>query len=199
MAGEGGGRARAPLASLLGVVVAMGAASCTSGPVLRTPTDDPASVSMSNVAHGSPRSVGSMTLCLSSPGTAAITDVALHEATGDIRVEAFGVRANPFERGLDAVGAVAGTLDEVGGEVDPWREEVTTVCPTTGRSADPAGAPSLDEFAVQVSWSSGDVAGGTALDVTYAVDGVEHTLLVPFGIWLCAATCPDGLGSPGTT
>jgi hypothetical protein len=58
------------------------------------------SVAMGNVAYGEPRSVGAMELCLTSPGTATITRVTLHEPTGDIRVEAFGVRPNPYARAL---------------------------------------------------------------------------------------------------
>jgi hypothetical protein len=44
-----------------------------------------------------------------------------------------------------------------------------------------------------VSWSSGDLAGGTGIDVTYEVDGATHTALVPFAIWLCADVCPRDL------
>lgn len=51
----------------------------------------------------------------------------------------------------------------------------------------------LGEFAVQVSWSSGEFAGGTGIDVTYAINGAQHVDLIPFAIWLCAAECPEDL------
>ena len=48
----------------------LGSAACGAAqPALRAPTDNTASVAMSNVAYGEPRSVGSMSLCLTSPGT----------------------------------------------------------------------------------------------------------------------------------
>lgn len=63
--------------------------------------------------------------------------------------------------------------------------------------ADPAIGTTLNEFAVQVSSASSDVSGGTGLDVTYEIAGVERTAVIPFGIWLCAGTCPDDVGSRG--
>lgn len=55
----------------------LGSAACAGAqPALRMPTDNKASVAMSNVAYGETRSVGSMSLCLTSPGTATITGVA---------------------------------------------------------------------------------------------------------------------------
>lgn len=150
---------------------------------------------MGNAAYGEPRSVGAMTLCLTSPGTATITRVALHEPTGDIRVEAFGVRPNPFLRGLDGVGVQAIPLAEISGGFDLGGvQRVSEVCPTEAQRADPDYHSTLSEFAVQVSWESGDVSGGTGLDVTYEIDGVERTAVIPFGIWLCPATCADDLG-----
>jgi hypothetical protein len=164
-------------------------------PALRTPTDNKTSVAMSNAAYGEPRSVGAMELCLTLPGTATITGVALHERTGDIRVEAFGLRPNPYARGLDGVGAQAIPLAEIGGGFDLGGvQRVSEVCPSEGQLAHPDAGATLKEFAVQVSWSSGDVSGGTGLDVTYEIEGVQRTAVIPFGIWLCAETCPDDVG-----
>lgn len=182
-----------------GLLIALSAAACGGAePALRTPTDNKASVAMSNAAYGEPRSVGSITLCLMSPGRATITRVALHEPSGDIRVEAFGVRPNPYLRGLDGVGAMAVPLAEIGGGFDLGGvQQVSEVCPTEAQLADRDLGSMLSEFAVQVSWASGDVSGGTGLDVTYEIDGVERTAVIPFGIWLCAATCPDDVGWSG--
>jgi hypothetical protein len=162
------------------------------------PTDSTASVAMGNAAYGEPRSVGSMSLCLTSPGVATITRVALHEPTGDIRVDAFGVRPNPFVGGLDAVGTTTVPLEEIGGGFELGGvQQVSEVCPTEAQGADPTYQSTLGEFAVQVSWASGDVSGGAGLDVTYEIAGVERTAVIPFGIWLCARTCPDDVGAPG--
>jgi hypothetical protein len=51
------------------------------------------------------------------------------------------------------------------------------------------------ELAVQVARRSGDAAGGPALDVTYDVGGDTRTAVIPFGVWLCAATCPPEAGN----
>jgi hypothetical protein len=162
------------------------------------PTDATASVAMSNVAYGEPRSVGSMQLCLTSPGVATITRVDLHQRSGDIRVEAFAVRPDPSARGLNAVGTDLRPLAEIGGGFDPVGiQRVSMVCPTEAQVADPTFESRLDEFAVQVSWVSGDVSGGTKLDVTYRIEDVERTAVIPFGIWLCARICPDNVGSLG--
>jgi hypothetical protein len=179
------------------LLIAPCAASCGGAePALRTPTDNKASVAMSNAAYGEPRSVGAMELCLTSPGSATITKVALHQPSGDIRVEAFGVRPNPYVRGLNGVGVQAIRLAEVGGGFDlDGVQQVSEVCPTEGQLADRDVGATLKEFAVQVSWSSGDVSGGTGLDVTYEIEGVHRTAAIPFGIWLCAGTCPDDVGS----
>ena len=153
---------------------------------------------MSNVAYGEPHSVGSMSLCLTSPGIATITRVDLHQRSGDIRVEAFAVRPDPFARGLNGVGTDLRPLAEIGGGFDPGgTQAVSMVCPTEAQRADPTYVSTLDEFAVQVSWASGDVSGGTGLDVTYRIEDVERTAVIPFGIWLCARTCPDDVGSQG--
>ncbi|HET6380165.1 MAG TPA: hypothetical protein VFH63_03910 [candidate division Zixibacteria bacterium] len=133
------------------------------GPELHAPTDATARVAMSDVPHDQPRSVGSMSLCLTSPGTATITRVALRQPTGDIRVDAFAVRPSPFARGLDGVGTTR--------EPSPdWRrfdpgavQQVSLVCPTEAQLRDETINLGLilNEFAVQVAWSSGDVSGGT--------------------------------------
>jgi hypothetical protein len=182
---------------LLVLLSGLGSAACgRAQPALRVPTDNTASVAVSNVAYGEPRSVGSMSLCLTSPGIATITRVDLHRRSGDIRVEAFAVRPDPFARGLNGVGTDLRPLAEIGGGFDPGGiQTVSMVCPTEAQRADPTYESTFDEFAVQVSWASGDVSGGTGLDVTYRIEDVERTAVIPFGIWLCAGTCPDDVGS----
>lgn len=179
------------------MLVALSAAACgTPGPELRMPTDVTAGVAMSDVPYDQPRSVGSMSLCLTSPATATITRVALHQPSGDIRVEAFAVRPSPVARGLDGVGTDSRPLADIGGGFDPGAvQRVSMVCPTEAQMAEETIGLTLNEFAVQVAWSSGDVSGGSALDVTYEIGGAERTAVIPFGIWLCVGTCPDDVGS----
>ncbi len=179
------------------LLVALSAAACGGpGPQLRMPTDATAGVSMSDVPYDQPRSVGSMSLCLTAPGTGTITRVALHEPSGDIRVEAFALRPSPFAHGLNAIGSDSRPLAEIGDGFDPGSlQQVSMVCPTEGQMADETIGLTLNEFAVQVAWSLGEVSGGNALDVTYEIGGVERTAVILFGIWLCARTCPDDVGS----
>jgi hypothetical protein len=179
------------------VLMVLFVAACGSiAPELRMAGDPSTKVgiTLSNTPHHAPRSIGSMMLCLSGPGTATITRVALHEPSGDARVDAFAVRPNPFAQGLNGVGAEDRTLVEIGGGFAPGAaQQVDGECLTAAEMNDPAITSRLKEFAVQVASWSGDVAGGTALDVTYAIGGVERTALVPFAIWLCTGTCPDDL------
>ena len=186
---------------LRATLVALSIAACGAAqPELRMPTDATSGVAISNVSPNQPRSVGSMSLCLTAPGTATITGVALHEPMGDIRVEVFAVRPSPFSRGLDAVGTDTRPLAAIAGGFDPDAvQQVSVVCPSEMEMAGEDIGMILNEFAVQVSWSSGDMSGGSALDVTYLVGGEERTAVIPFGIWLCAATCPDGLASGAGT
>jgi len=175
------------------IVAAVAVGGCGEGPRLRWPGENTAGLAMSNVAYGAPRSVGSMPLCVTAPGTATITSVALHEPTGNLRIDAFAVRPNPFARGLDGVGDSLTPLGEIGGGFDPAAtQQVSDVCPTDEQIADPDfDWPPLPEFAVQVSWSSGDLAGGTGIDVTYELGGSELVALIPFEIWVCAGPCPE--------
>lgn len=141
--------------------------------------------------------MGSIPLCVTQPATAMITAVAIHEAVGDISVDAFAVRPNPFVRGLDGVGTDDRTLAQIdGGFVPDANQQVTAVCPSPEQMDDEAVTSLVPEFAVQVSWWSGDLAGGTGIDVTYDIDGGRHTALVPFAIWLCASVCPRDLPDP---
>ncbi|MDH4335139.1 MAG: hypothetical protein OEW24_07775, partial [Chloroflexota bacterium] len=154
--------------------------------------------SFGNAAYEQPRSVGSISLCLTEAGTATITSAAIHGAAGDIRVEAFAVRPNPFARGLDAVGAESRTLVEIDSGFDPGAvQQVSAVCPAEGQMDDESVTSLIPEFAVQVSWSSGDLAGGDGIDVNYEINGSQHTALVPFAIWVCRSECPRSLPNGG--
>lgn len=151
-------------------------------------------VAQDNAPYDHPISFGGMPLCLTGEGTVTITAVGIHEVSGDIRIEAFALRPNPFVRGLDGVGLIHKSLVEIGGGFDPGStQQVGAMCPTETQMADGSAEP-LDEFAVQVSWSAGELAGGRGLDVTYSVEGVERTSVLPYGIWLCSSACPDDLG-----
>ncbi len=155
-----------------------------------------ASIAINDVSYDEPRSIGSMMLCVTSAATATITAVSPHEPSGDIRVEAFAVRLNPFTRGLEGLGDDRRPLAQIGGGFDPGGlQEVSGVCPTDAELGDSAIASRTVELGVQVAWSSGDVAGSRGLDVQYHVAGSAATAFIPFGIWLCARTCPAGLGS----
>lgn len=155
-----------------------------------------ASLAINDAAYNEPRSIGSMMLCVTSPATATITGVTPHEPSGDLRVEVFAVRPNPFTRGLDGLGDDRRPLADIGGGFSPGGPQtVSALCPTDTQLNDPTITAQTVELGVQVSWSSGDVAGAKGLDVHYDVAGSEATAFIPFGIWLCERTCPDGVGS----
>ncbi len=160
------------------------------------------SVAISNTPYGAPRSVGSIMLCLTSPGTATITGVALHEPSGEIRVDAFAVRPNPFTQGQDGLGTDDRSLASFAAGFDPGgTQRVSGVCPADAQASDAVQASDTpndaqsSELGVQVSLAAGEMGGGKGLAVTYDIAGTEGTAVIPFGIWLCARTCPDSPGS----
>jgi hypothetical protein len=178
------------------------AAACSPAPTLRMVGDSTASVAISNTPYGDPRSVGSIMLCLTSPGTATITGVALHEPSGEIRVDAFAVRPNPFTQGQDGLGTDDRSLASFAADFDPGgTQRVSGVCPADAQASDAVQASDTpidaqaSELGVQVSLAAGETGGGRGLDVTYDLGGTKRTAVIPFGVWLCARTCPDGPGS----
>jgi hypothetical protein len=158
-------------------------------------------ISADNIAAGRPFSFGSIMLCVSAPTTATISAVSIDKPEGGIRVDAFATRPNPFTRGEDGLGSQAKTLVEFSPSFAPGaRQSVTGVCPGSGATSEPGLDAGVSELGVQVSWDGvGPYAGGPALDVTYSIGGQAHTLVVLFGIWLCASTCPESLSDIGTT
>ena len=176
----------------------VGASACSSPPELRMAGDNKVGAALASVAYEQHRSIGSIPICLTEPGSAIITGVAIHEATGDIRVQAFAVRPNPFVRGIDGVGTDERTLAEIGEGFAPGAiQEVSAVCPTADQMDDESVTAQVPEFAIQVSWSSGGLAGGTGIDLTYEIDGSRHTSRIPMAVWVCSAECPDDLPNGG--
>ena len=193
-----GTAARIALVPLIGALIGCG---LSAGPELRM-VGDPrtsANAAIDDFPYDSPLTEGSIMLCLSQPATATIVSVALNnpngQPTGDILVTGFAVRPNPFFTGHQFVGDARQLLATVGGGFDPSAaQEVSGVCPADIRTASDDVQSMTSELAVEVTWSSGDYAGGRDLAVTYDIGGTRRTAMVPFGIWLCAAKCPDGLG-----
>ena len=150
-----------------------------------------ASIGSTNVPVGVPVSVGSMTLCITAPGRAIIQSVAMHEPTGDIAVEAFATRPNPFARNLDGVGNPRSSIVDLDLDLDPAAPAVVSgSCPADVSAISDGEAAALVELVVQVVRRSGTDAGASALDITYEMDGDTRTSVIPVGIWLCQATCP---------
>jgi hypothetical protein len=179
-------------------VLALSLAACGSSPDLRM-VGDPgtaAAVGINDVPLDTPVSFGSVMLCVSSPGTVTIRSVDVHQPTGDIEVQAFATRLNPFTRGLDGLGNQFSTIAALHVDLDPTAPTtVSGVCPGDVTTAPPSVMSQIVELAVQVVRRSGDAAGGPALDVTYEVGGEMRTAVIAHGIWLCAATCPPEAGN----
>ena len=80
-------------------------------------------------------------------------------------------------------------------------QRVSGVCPANTQASDAVQASDTiidaqaSELGVQVSLPAGEMGGEKSLDVTYDLGGTKRTAVIPFGIWLCARTCPDNLGS----
>jgi hypothetical protein len=165
-------------------------------PEMRALINGSVSQGVGDTAYNAPNSVGGVMLCVTGAATATITSVAVHDATGDIRVEAFAVRLNPNTRGEIGLGGVRRTLSAFAADFHPAAvQEVSGVCPTDGQLEDTDIDSKLSELGIQVAFSSGAVAGGNSLDISYRINGTDRTTTIPFGIWLCAATCPDHLGA----
>ena len=153
-------------------------------------------LTVSGVAANQPYSFGSIMLCVSSPATALITGVAVEQPEGGIRVDAFAVRPNPFARQQQGLGGQRESLVGFSSTFAPHdAQRVSGLCPPVSKSSVAVGDNSgISELGIQVSWDgSRSFAGGHALIVTYEIEGIKKTLTIPFGIWLCAATCPPDL------
>lgn len=179
----------------IGIVLTLvlSVAACGSSPELRMAGNpgNAAAIAMEDVPLDTPISFGGVMLCVSAPATATIRAVAVHQATGDIEVQAFAVRLNPFMRGLDGLGNQRSTIADLHLDFDPTAPAtVSGECPDDAASLPPSVSAQLVELAVQVARRSGDAGGGPALDVTYELGGGTRTAIIPFGVWLCAATCP---------
>jgi hypothetical protein len=180
------------------VLAAVALAACGASPELRMAGNPgtAAAMDMEYVASNAPVSFGGVMLCTSAPGIATIRSVVVHQATGDIKVQAFATRPNPFTRGLDGLGSNRSTIADLHLDFDPAAPStVSGGCPDDAASPPPSISAHLVELAVQVARRSGDAAGGPALDVTYEVGGGTRTTVIPFGVWLCATTCPPEAGT----
>lgn len=156
-------------------------------PELRVPWAAGTSVSIASgeFPHSMPLSVGTIFPCLSVPGEATIVAVGAVEPEGDIRVDAFALRANPWDQGVNAVGSIRETLAEIdGGFRLNQPAVVSAVC------ADGAAGGHADELAIQLSYGSGDLAGVKALLMTYRVHGVDRSTTIPFAVRFCSGRCP---------
>jgi hypothetical protein len=191
-------RARHGLNGALIAALVLSLAACGSSPELRTPGSPgtAAGIGVNDVPLDTPVSFGGVMLCVSSPGTATIRSVAVHQPTGDIEVQAFATRLNPFTRGLEGLGDRISTIASLHLDFDPAAPAALTgVCPDDVTTIPSSVAAQVVELAVQVARRAGDAAGGPALDVTYDVGGDTSTAVIPFGVWLCAAACPPEAGN----
>ncbi|HEX8941428.1 MAG TPA: lipoprotein [Candidatus Limnocylindrales bacterium] len=182
---------------LLGVLVlaaALALAGCGQTTDLRLEgvSGTAAALGVQDVPTGQSVSFGSIMLCLSRAGSATLRSVAVHQPTGDIEVQAFAVRPNPFTRGLEGVGSARGAISDLHADLDPSApgKTVAGVCAADPTKPTDAESAHSVELVVQVARGGGDVAGGSALDVVYEAGGSTRTAVIPFGVWLCAAACP---------
>lgn len=187
--------------SLLVCLLPIILASCSSGsspapkepsPALGQPggPNAPVYLTKDGVPNGQPVTYGSIMLCVTGPGNAVITHVAIHGLQGNLRVDAFSTRTMAGHP--NSLGEVEQPLASVGDGFNvSGPQQVSDLCPADAQSGVWAD---LVELAVEVTRTSGDVAGGPALDVTYTAGGVTGTYTVPFGISLCALTCAKPSG-----
>jgi hypothetical protein len=114
----------------------------------------------------------------------------VHQATGDIEVQAFATRPNPFTRVLDGLRNQRSTIADLHFDFNPTAPAtVSGMCPEEAASL-PQASQRIWSRLRSKSLGAGDAAGGRALDVTYEVGGGTRTTVIPFGVWLCATTCP---------
>ncbi len=180
------------------LVVALSLAGCSQqGPQLQVVGGQSVALNLavSNVGANQPYSFGSIMLCVSSPATARITNVAVDQVQGGIHVDAFAVRPNPFTRQEEGLGGQRESLSDYSSTFVPNSAQlISGVCQPSSPAISGGDIANISELGVQVSWDgSGRYAGGHALDIVYEIAGTQKTLTINFGIWLCAATCPPEL------
>jgi hypothetical protein len=180
----------------VGVAVALIVSGTSTGPHLTSlgGTMPRNYLTVPDMAIDEPLVVGSINLCVDGPGTVAITDVAVQPGYGDLHVRTFGVRAY-YDHPL-GIGDRVSTLAAFGGGFDLGGPHLVA-----GRCHDPgdltwhpAPGDGIVELALEVARTSADIEGGPGLVITYTVDGRTGTYSPPFGIMLCAATCPRPSG-----
>ena len=142
-------------------VLALSMAACGSPPTLRWEGahGSAAGIGVANLPLEAPVSFGTVMLCVSTAGTATVRSVAVHEPTGDIEVQAFATRLNPFTRGLDGLGTARSSIADLRLDFDPASPAlVSGVCPEDVESAPSSVSAQTVELAVQVARRSGDAA-----------------------------------------
>jgi hypothetical protein len=180
------------------LAVALFLAGCSQdGPHLQVVGDQSVALNLavSDVGANQPYAFGSIMLCVSSPATARITNVAVDQAQGGIRVDAFAVRPNPLTRQQEGLGGQREALIDYSSTFAPNSAQfISGVCQSSSSAIASGDTADISELGVQVSWDGfGRYAGGHALDITYEIAGTEQTLRLNYGIWLCAVTCPPDL------
>jgi hypothetical protein len=166
-------------------------AGCSQPPAarLRLAGDPATRVGSANsfVPYGQPLSKGSIMLCLTEPGLAILTDVALTGERGDLSIGAFAVRPRSADDQTPLLGDDFGLLASVTGFEPSGSQEITAVC----NDADSGDGPVAFELGIELSWAGGEVAGGAQIELTYLVDGRTVHSSIPWEIWLCRQRCPD--------
>jgi len=186
------------LLTLIALVAAAAAGCSDNAPRLLFAADPSISValSQSNITVGAPLSFGAIMLCVSAPSSATIQKVSIHDPHGAMQVDAFAVRPNPMASGHEGLGALNIGLAAYGTGFAPAEpQSVRGVCPKDLLAPTGEEAAALSELGVEVHLGSGVTGGGRALDLTYTADGSVRMVTIPFGIWLCVATCPPDIGA----
>jgi hypothetical protein len=137
------------------------------------------SVAAGRIAPGQPVSFGSIILCLEKHGLATVVGVKLVGGQGSMRLDAFGVRPNPFPRHEPGIGANRDHLVDLGfGLTAP--QVVDSICPSPSELEAWSGG---SELAVEMSYSDPkDPGSSESLEVTYSDASSEtHTLIIDYG------------------
>jgi hypothetical protein len=189
-------RGRLTVAAVVAVLVGVGAAwwcvahrqAAQPHPVLRLQMKEGETVQERTLGWRAdePASIGAMTVCLSSPGTARITGIDPIAPIGGMHVIDWGVRPNPSARHLFQLGgpfpAYLNEVHDKGGADSGWfdiRGAVTAVC---------GGPEAGDELGITYMKPT-DVDGATGgLVIHYEAGGGTGTVTVPIDEVMCGTS-----------
>lgn len=136
--------------------------------------------SIGGIPPGHPADVGDITVCLTSPGRVTITQVTPYRPSGDIEVQAYAVRLNPYlTHSGTFLGDAAQPLSKLGFKQD---HVVDVVCGTR------SGQALAYELALQLTHPTRTDVSAAGWAIHYRSQGHTGTVTVPYSVTVCTGS-----------